>query len=480
MKLETLLKPLGIHISVEDESIDIKGLAFNSSKVEQNYLFVAVRGTETNGHMYIEDAIKNGACVVIGEENYTSIGVPYIQVDNSRKTLGWLASRFYANPTQHKIMIGITGTNGKTTTSYMLKHILESAGISCALFGSVSIIINGIETESTHTTVDALTFNQLLTKSNDDVVIMEVSSHGLVQSRVEGLHFDYCIFTNLEHEHLDYHENMESYFKAKQSLFQHLKPSGVAVINAESSWGERLCTYVTSLNKEVIKVNGSAATYRVQDHQLISLKAPVQSYSLNSRMKGRHNLENASLAFSTAISMNINSLNIERALENFNGVPGRFELFQHPTGATCIVDYAHTRNAFSHILETANLYNPQRIIHVFGFRGNRDVQKRKTMVHISLEKCHLCILTFDDLNGVPSQQMIQDLYDLDPFNRCIIIPDRTLAIQFAWVNARHNDLIVITGKGIENYEQNFRLPTSSDLHTLHYLNDSIIFQGQPF
>ncbi|QUG42009.1 UDP-N-acetylmuramoyl-L-alanyl-D-glutamate--2,6-diaminopimelate ligase [Psychrobacillus sp. INOP01] len=478
MKLETLIAPLGIHISQEDKSIEIKGLAFNSSKVEQNFIFVAIRGTLTDGHTFIEDAILNGACVVIGEENLISIGVPYIRVANSRKALGLLANIFYENPTQNKIMIGITGTNGKTTTSYMLKHILESVGISCSLFGSVSTIINGIENESTHTTADAVTLNQLLARCNDHVVIMEVSSHGLVQSRVEGLRFDYCIFTNLEHEHLDYHENMESYYLAKQSLFNYLKPHGIAVINSDSSCGERLCTYVTSLNKEVIKINGKKPSYTVNDEELISLKDPIQSYSLNSRMKGKHNLENASLAFSTAISLNIDPLNIERSLENFSGVPGRFELFQHPAGATCIVDYAHTGNAFSHILETASLYNPQRIIHIFGFRGNRDVQKRKNMVQISLEKCHLCILTFDDLNGVPSEQMIQDLYALDPLNRCIIIPDRTLAIQYAWEKAKNNDFIVITGKGIENYQQSFSLPTASDIHTLNYLNDSFVFQNE--
>jgi len=478
MNLKTLIEPLGIHISREDESIDIKGLAFNSSKVEQNYLFVAIRGTHTDGHTFIEDAIKNGASIVIGEEDLSSIAVPYIRVSNSRKTLGLLASRFYENPTQHKIMIGITGTNGKTTTSYMLKHILESAGISCALFGSVSTIINGIENESTHTTVDAVTLNHLLAMCNDRVVIMEVSSHGLVQSRIEGLQFDYCIFTNLEHEHLDYHENMESYFLAKQSLFNYLKPNGTAIINSNSSWGERLCTYVSSLEKQVIRINGSKPTYIVNDEELIVHQDPIQSYSLNSRMKGKHNLENASLAFSTAISLQLDPLNIERSLENFNGVPGRFELFPHPGGATCIVDYAHTGNAFSHILETASLYNPKRIIHIFGFRGNRDIQKRKTMVQISLKKCHICILTFDDLNGIPSEQMIQDLHTLDPMNRCIIIPDRTLAIQYAWEIAQNNDLIVITGKGIENYQQNFSLPTSSDIQTLNYLNDSFEFQRQ--
>lgn len=480
MKLETLIKPLGIHISQEYEPIEIQGLAFNSSEVEKNYIFVAIPGAQTDGHMYIEDAILNGACVVIGEENLTSVGVPYIRVPNARKIIGLVAQIFYGNPTQHKIMIGITGTNGKTTTSFMLKHILESVGISCALFGSVSTIINGVEQESYHTTADAVTLNKLLATCHDRVVIMEVSSHGLVQSRVEGLRFDVCIFTNLEHEHLDYHKTMESYFEAKQSLFEYLKPNGIAVINSNTSWGERLCAFVNTLNKEVIKINGSNPTYMVNDEELISLVAPIQSYSLKSRMKGKHNLENASLAFSTAISLNIDPLNIEYALESFGGVPGRFELFEHPAGATCIVDYAHTTNAFSHVLEAARLYNPQKIIHIFGFRGDRDVQKRKSMVEVSLEKCETCILTFDDLNGVPSEQMIRDLNALDPMNRCIIIPDRTLAIQYAWEKAQNNDLIIITGKGIENYQSSFSLPTASDIHTLQYLNDTLAIPNEHY
>ena len=478
MKLKTLIKPLGINISKEDESIEIDGLAFNSAEVEERYLFVAIAGTHTDGHLYIEDAISNGACVIIGEEYLANIGVPYIRVDNSRKALGLLANIFYENPTHHKIMIGITGTNGKTTTSYMIKHILESAGISCSLFGSVSTIINGVEKESTHTTVDALKLNQLLATSSDNAVIMEVSSHGLAQARVEGIQFDYCIFTNLEHEHLDYHENMESYYLAKQSLFNHLKPNGIAVIKSDSPWGERLCTYVSSLNNKIIKINGVDPTYIVNDEELISSNPLQQNYSINTRMKGKHNLENASLAFSTALSLHIEPIDIEYSLESFSGVPGRFELFPHPKGATFIVDYAHTGNAFSHILETATLYNPQRIIHIFGFRGNRDIQKRKNMLQISLKNCHICILTFDDLNGVSSEQMIHELSSLDPLNKCVIIPDRTLAIQYAWDQAQNKDLVVITGKGIENYQQNFALPTLSDIHTLNHLNDSFVHQKQ--
>ena len=250
MKLNMLLKSLSITINKEHEDLDIKGIAFNSTKVENGFLFIAIKGEHTDGHLFINEAKKNGAIAIIGEEVMESIDVPYFQVLNARKTLGLLAKTFYINSTKNKIIVGITGTNGKTTTSFMLKHIIETQGISCSLFGSISTIINGIENSSSHTTLDALTYHQLLSDSNDQVVIMEVSSHGLIQHRVEGIEFDYCIFTNLEHEHLDYHRDMESYFIAKQSLF---KPNGVAVVHSTSEWGERLFLFLVKLfqNKRI-------------------------------------------------------------------------------------------------------------------------------------------------------------------------------------------------------------------------------------
>lgn len=479
MNLDLLLQPLGITVSDKDKSLVINGLSFDSSKIDKHFIFIAIAGTNTDGHLFINDAIKNGAAAIIGEQDIQDLDVPYFKVPNARKALAVLASTFHHNPTQNKIMIGVTGTNGKTTTSYMLKHILESHGISCALFGSVSTVINGFENTSTHTTLDPLTFHQLLSFSHDEIVIMEVSSHGLTQYRVEGIEFDYCIFTNLEPEHLDYHQNMESYYLAKQSLFDHLKLNGVAIVNSVTEWGERLSSYVLSKNKNVLKVNGKDSAYFTSEEELITTSnSETISYPLTTCMSGQHNVENASLAFLTSISLGLEPSSIVEALNNFEGVPGRFQLFSHPSGANFVIDYAHTSNAFYHILDTVHSYNPRKIIHVFGFRGNRDVQKRKNMIEISTSNCDVSILTFDDLNGLTPDQMINELNQLNLQNKCIVIPDRTLAIQHAWELAHDQDWVVITGKGIEDYQQTFSLPTKSDMDTLHFLNHSLSFQKE--
>lgn len=474
MELIKLLKTLSITTNdIENQNLEVKGIAFNSTNVKNGFLFIAIKGEHTDGHLFINEAKKNGAIAIIGEEAMHSIDVPYFQVSNARKTLALLAKAFYADSTKNKVIIGITGTNGKTTTSYMLKHILESQGISCSLFGSISTIINGIENSSSHTTLDALTYHQLLSKSNDQVVIMEVSSHGLIQHRVEGIEFDYCIFTNLEPEHLDYHKDMESYFIAKQSLFTHLKINGVAVIYSSSEWGERLGTYINLTKRQLIKINGNNPTYQIYGEKLFRNDiSSTQGYHLTTCMKGQHNIENAALAFATAVSFGLSPQKVVKALEEFNGIPGRYQLFPHPTGATFVIDYAHTANAFHYILDTVKLHEPRKIIHIFGFRGNRDMQKRKKMLDVSLMYCDYCILTFDDLNGVTSEQMLKELESFGQHEKCEIIPDRTAALKYAWELAQNRDWIVITGKGNENYQQSYSISTSSDFQTLQYLLDT--------
>lgn len=474
MKLSKLLLAIFTTVDISDQqNLVVKGITFNSAKVENGFLFIAITGNSTDGHLFMDDAIENGAIAIIGEQIFESLDVPYFRVSNARKSLAILAKTFYDNPTRDKIIIGITGTNGKTTTAYMLKHILDTQGISCALFGSISTVINGIENPSTHTTLDPLTFHKLLSSSKDQVVIMEVSSHGLVQDRVEGIEFDYCIFTNLEHEHLDYHSNMESYFKAKQSLFTHLKTNGKAVVLSTSEWGERLSTYVSSIERQLIKVNGNNPTYIIDGEELIiNTSSSTKGFPLTTSMKGKHNIENAALAYSTAVSLGIIPQKVVDALRAFKGVPGRYQLFVRPTGATFLIDYAHTANAFHCILDTIKSQDPFKIIHVFGFRGNRDLQKREKMLTISLQYCDYCILTFDDLNGVSSKQMMQELESLGPRDKCVIIPDRTEAIKYAWELSQQNDWVIITGKGNEHYQQTYSMPTSSDLQTLKYLLDT--------
>ncbi len=471
MNLNELLQSLCITINnTVHHNLDVKGIAFDSSKVERGFLFIAITGNHADGHCFINDAKKNGAIAVIGEQVLASLDVPYFHVPNSRKALALLAKTFYNSSTNNKIIIGITGTNGKTTTSYMLKYILESQGLSCSLFGSISTIINGIENPSSHTTLDALTNHRLLSDSYDQVVIMEVSSHGLIQHRVEGIEFDYCIFTNLEHEHLDYHGDMDSYFKAKQSLFTHMKSNRIAIVHSSSEWGEKLCTYVNSLDKQLIKINGNNPTYTIDGKEIFGYTMDRnKGHLLTTSMKGKHNIENAALAFSTAVSLGISPPKIVGALKEFKGIPGRYQILSHPTGATFLIDYAHTENTFYHILDSVKSQEPRKIIHIFGFRSNRDARKRIKMLNMSLKYCDNCILTFDDLNGVSSDQMIKDLESFGNHEKCVITPDRTEAIKYAWELAKNCDWIVITGKGNELYQLNYSICTFSDSQTLQYL-----------
>ncbi|PRS26214.1 UDP-N-acetylmuramoyl-L-alanyl-D-glutamate--2,6-diaminopimelate ligase [Bacillus sp. RJGP41] len=476
MKLYTLLEPIKENVSDPILNIDIERISTSSSSVGPKDLFVAIPGYRVDGHDFVHHAIEAGASVILGEKDLKDLPVPYIQVPNSRLALARIACQFYGNPSRKKIVIGITGTNGKTTTSFMLKHILEESGRSCSLFGTVKNVVNGQVSPSINTTLDALELQQQLSASEDEFIIMEVSSHGLSQYRVEGVEFDYCLFTNLDHDHLDYHRDMEEYFSVKASLFNQLKPQGNAVINHYNSWGEQLADRLTSEGYNMFSIGDG----RHHDLRINKCESGVPSFSfeknqdfeLNLKIIGSHNILNASMAFLTARKIGLPSNQIIQALEIFPGVPGRFEILHHPNGATIVIDYAHTADAFYHCLQTARGKEAKRIFHIFGFRGNRDVEKRRGMVSVSREISDVSILTLDDLNDVPYEEMEQDLYDL--VQQEYVIPDRTLAIKKVLEQVIDGDWVFITGKGAEAYQQSFQIPTGSDKETVLYLFQQLI------
>lgn len=472
MKLGNLLNQLSELTSIhndEFDSIEIVGISANSEEIQPGYLFIAIPGYQTDGHDYIESALSAGAAVIVGEKDKSDLPVPYIKVSNSRLALAMLACEFYRNPSRNHIVIGITGTNGKTTTSFMLKHMLESAGKTCALFGSVYNIVNGqITSSQRNTTLDAIELQKQIAASQDDFIIIEVSSHGIAQHRIWGIEFDVCLFTNLDQDHLDYHHNMEEYFKVKASLFDQLSTQGRAVINCYDSWGEKLVDLISQ--KEIIPLGKDAYFLeRKSSDSIAHLSLNNESYKLKLNMLGIHNFQNAAMAFLTASQLGINEQLMEDCLQSFSGVPGRFEVFQHPCGANFIVDYAHTAAAFSQCLQTALEMKAKSITHIFGFRGDRDPNKRREMADVSCEFSDLSILTFDDLNNIPHKKMEETLLQYHKDGKTLVIPDRTLAIKHAWDTATNGEWVIITGKGHENYQQEFELPTTSDAETLQYL-----------
>lgn len=478
MKLKHLISELSIKNKIEESFLDqtVRGIAENSLLVEQGFIFIAVKGVVQDGHRYIQQAVENGASFIIGEQDERDLPVPYIQVQDSRRALGNIAKIFYRNPTKDKLMIGITGTNGKTTTSYLLKHIFESAGKSCAVLGTIQNIINGKAFNTTNTTPSSLVVHQLLAESDDEVVIMEVSSHGLVQHRIEGIGFDFCLFTNLHHEHLDYHGSLSNYFQAKALLFNHLKPDGQAIVSTDTLWGTKLSGILKSKGIPTLEVGEKKDSHSLQtifhtDNSTIELLE--EAILIPSPMAGIHNMYNTMMAFTTAKASGLAANGIVSSLASFKGVAGRFEVYPLPNGATAIIDYAHTPDAILQVLSTAKQLGAKKIVHIFGFRGNRDLSKRKEMLLVSSDLSDRYILTLDDLNSVPLDDMLGELKNLNDIfgnEKGLIVSDRTLAIKLAMEFSEPDDYIMITGKGHENYQQHYQIPTRSDQETVNYFS----------
>lgn len=482
MNISLLLNELDIITGLDSKIPEfyIQGIADNSKDVEEGYAFVAIEGFESDGHQYIEQAIEKGAVIVIGEQTITGLAVPYLQVENSRKALGIMARNFYGNPSKQKVVIGITGTNGKTTTSYMLQHFLESHGITCSVIGTIQNIINGKKTKSSNTTPSSLALHQLLSLSQDEVIIMEVSSHGLAQYRLEGIEFDYGLFTNLHHEHLDYHGSMKDYFQAKILMFNQLKDRGTAVVNTDNSWGQRLFNILQRDGKSVYAI-GKAMKCDISILQFNSLNSTImveeshETYKIDSVMIGIHNMYNTLMAYGTSRLLDVPKEKLLNSIHHFNGVEGRFEIIKLANGSTVVIDYAHTSDAISYCLKTAKLQGAKRIVHIFGFRGDRDTSKRKAMLSASAELSNLYILTLDDLNTVSQSDMLDALKQADEIygnRKGNIVLDRTLAIKKAIDEGKEGDWIVITGKGHEKYQQLYQLPTTSDRETVNFVIES--------
>ncbi|MFG6495224.1 UDP-N-acetylmuramoyl-L-alanyl-D-glutamate--2,6-diaminopimelate ligase [Fictibacillus sp. UD] len=472
MKLNGLLSHLHISITTEDDPI-ITGITSHSKKVKPGYLFFAISGVQADGHQYIQEAFENGAAAVIGEYD-EDIGLGhYFYAKDTKRLLSLAASYFYDEPYKKHKMTGITGTNGKTTTSFLLQHILVSHSTSAALFGTVYHYINGNKVKSTHTTPDPVTLQQMLSESNDDAVVMEVSSHGLEQKRIEGITYDQAIFLNLTHDHLDYHGTMESYYLCKAKLFSYLKNKGTAIICSEGPYGKRLTEELNSKNDLQVWTYGKQKTdnFYIEDvgknsfnlvHETLQVTVPLP-------LPGEYNALNTTAAIAAALDYGIPIKSSVEHLKSFEGIPGRFEEITLLNGTEVIVDYAHTPDGVSQVLEAASKKAGNRpLYHVFGFRGNRDLTKRSEMISISSEYTTKTILTVDDLNGVDRDQLIQETQEAIPKGslRPDIIPDRTEAIFFALEEAPENSVVIITGKGPEKYKETYTHPSDSDLKTV--------------
>ncbi len=451
---------LETHGTLETE---ISGIVFDSRKVTAGALYIAVKGVVTDGHAFIANAVDKGASVVVCEifPEQLKENITYIKVKNSAKTLGKLASNFYGNPSENLQLIGITGTNGKTSVATLLYGIFKELGLRSALISTVEYRIGAEIIPATHTTPDIITINKLLAKALEEgckYAFMEVSSHGIHQRRIEGLQFSIAGFTNITHDHLDYHKTFDEYLKIKKSFFDQLPASAIAITNGDDKNGKIMLQNTLATKK-------TFAMKTMADYHGKLLEADFNGMLLNfngkefwTTLTGKFNANNLLLAFAIASELGQEESEILQAISRLKRVNGRFETMRSDGGIFFIVDYAHTPDALENVLDSINEIRTknERLITVFGCGGDRDKEKRSEMGKIAARKSTLTILTSDNPRTEDPGEIIREIEKgVEPqnYSKYTTIPDRKEAIKMAIKFAEPKDIVLVAGKGHETYQE---------------------------
>jgi UDP-N-acetylmuramoyl-L-alanyl-D-glutamate--2,6-diaminopimelate ligase len=465
MKLSVLLKVLEDYELIGSPNIDIKGIAYHSKNVKPGFLFAALPGQNVHGLQFVSEATTHGSAAILSDSRFDS-SLPMILVPDARYALAYLSNRFYGEPSKKLKVVGVTGTNGKTTVSFLVRSIFESAGISCGLIGTIQYSGEQFSKRSAMTTPESVDLQQLLIQFLDEGsggCSMEVSSQGLVQHRVTGSTFEVGVFTNLTQDHLDYHQTMERYFQAKRLLFDpKYCDTRLAVINYDDPYGQSIIQFRDS--KKLASVSygfENDADYRVTFWQStmngtkIVIRYRGDDQTINTPLIGKYNVYNVTAAYASMASMNIDRDAILEGINKLAYIPGRLERLDFGQPFNIISDYAHTEDAFRQLLPTLRTYTTGRIFHIFGCRGERDALKRPLMGQASAELADVLILTSDNPVHEDPEQIANDIksgIDLNRNPNVHVIIDRGEAIAFAVSQAKAGDTIVITGKGNETYQ----------------------------
>lgn len=455
--MEELLLGLDYEILQKGKTeIEFKGMEYDSRKIKDGDIFVALEGSISDGHKYIKQAIENGAKgVLVSKKVEPEFPVEYILVKDLRKNLGKIASNFYGYPQKKLKIIGITGTNGKTTSTYLLESILGKEKV--ARIGTVEYKIGDEVIEAPNTTPESLDIVKMCKKAVEkglEYLVMEVSSHALSLGRVDILEFDVASFTNLTLDHLDYHENMDNYFQAKRKLFTMLKDSKKSSINIDDIYGDRLYKefggYSYSLTKSA-DLTGEIVEFH-SDGQFVRLNLMGEMFEEKLAILGRYNLYNVLGVIGIALQLGIGKNIILEKLKDIKGAPGRFELVNCGQDYIVVVDYAHTGDALENILKSINELKKGRVITVFGCGGDRDATKRPIMGEIAQRLSDIAILTSDNPRTEKPHLIIEDVKKGMNGDRYLVEEDREQAIMKAIEIAQKNDIILIAGKGHETYQ----------------------------
>lgn len=441
----------------------VSSIAFDSRKIERNGLFVATRGTSVDGHQYIDTAIEAGAKAIVCEtmpENILS-GVTYIQVENSNQALGLIAANFYDNPSSKLKLIGVTGTNGKTTTTSLLFDLFQKLGYKVGLISTVVYKIGEKEIKSTHTTPDAIRLNVLfaqMVEEGCEFCFMEVSSHAIHQGRIEGIEFAGGVFTNITHDHLDYHHSFKEYLGVKKAFFDGLSKDAFAITNADDKNGRVM---MQNTKAEVITVaRKTEADYRVKviENQFSGLQLTINGTEVWVKLIGDFNAYNLVSVYAVAKQLHEDELEILTQMSLLNNVEGRFEYIKTPGNVIAIVDYAHTPDALKNVLKTiANIRTGnEKVITVVGCGGDRDKTKRPLMANIACKLSDKVILTSDNPRTENPATILEEMQaGVEPldYKKTLTITDRKEAIKTASALAEEHDIILVAGKGHENYQE---------------------------
>ncbi|HEA19993.1 hypothetical protein LCGC14_1635620 [marine sediment metagenome] len=462
-----LLKDIlfGAGISAVNGSTDIlvNAVCFDSRKVGMDDVFVAIKGTLTDGHLYIERAIDTGAKAIVCETLPRQIvnGVTYVAVNDGNTALAIMASNFYDNPSKNLKLVGVTGTNGKTTVSSLLYQLFKKSGYKVGLLSTIKILVDQTEYKTTHTTPDALTINKHLSLMNDagvEFCFMEVSSHGIHQKRTKGLVFAGAIFTNLSHDHLDYHKTFAEYRDTKKILFDELPKKAFALTNIDDKNGPVMLQNTKA--KQKTYALRTYADYRAQvlENQFSGQLLKINGNELWSRLIGHFNAYNLLAIYATADLLGLEQLETLRLLSELETVDGRFQYFISKKKITAIVDYAHTPDALKNVLETIGSLRTgnENVITVIGCGGDRDTTKRPIMGHIASEMSNKAIFTSDNPRTESATAIIEAMEaGVEPQNvkKILSIENRRQAIKTACQLADANDIILVAGKGHETYQE---------------------------
>lgn len=461
MRLAEIIKGLELVRVRGRLDIEVRGIAYNSKKVCPDFIFVAVEGLRLDGHSFIGEAISKGARAIVVSKDIDINGVTLIKVKDTRAALSSLSAAFFARPSEKLGLIGVTGTNGKTSVAYLIRQILIHNKERVGLIGSLGVSLLNTSLKTNHTTPESLELQAYfkdMVEKDLRLCVMEVSSHGLKLKRVNDCDFNIGVFTNLTHEHLDFHMNMENYYRAKRVLF--LRAEDVNIINIDDLYGRRLLNDLSDQKAKLVSYGiEEKADLRAEDIRYIgysskfSLVSPMGYTDINLKLPGKYNIYNSLAAIACCLQLGMSLDQVKRGLEAVSLIPGRFERIWAEPNLSIIIDYAHTPDGFEQLLTTIDRTKTNRIIMVFGCVGERDKTKRKVMGQIVAKYSDECILTTDNCRSEDPREIISQIKEgFNKDTKYIEILDRAEAIRYAIFNSREGDTILITGKGHEHIQ----------------------------